>query len=87
MQKICVFSKNIFALYLVATEKAQKGQLFLENNLSPQLVALENAKIMRVFENVYKLFTKRKKDRHHFTFKHSEKNHAQNRSFYLSLVT
>ena len=62
-------------------------QAFLENNLSPQLVGSENGKNIPLFENVYKLFTKRKKDRHHFTFKHSEKNHAQNRSFYLSLVT
>lgn len=57
------------------------------NFFALQLVATENGKNIPLFENVYKLFTKRKKDRHHFTFKHSEKNHAQNRSFYLSLVT
>ena len=79
--------KNIFCPLIGSHRKGTKRATFLENKLSPQLVALENAKIMRVFENVYKLFTKRKKDRHHFTFKHSEKNHAQNRSFYLSLVT
>ena len=62
-------------------------QAFLENIFIPQLVGSENGKNIPFFENVYKLFTKRKKDRHHFTFKHSEKNHAQNRSFYLSLVT
>ena len=60
---------------------------FMKNIFYPQLVGSENGKNIPLFENVYKLFTKRKKDRHHFTFKHSEKNHAQNRSFYLSLVT
>ncbi len=64
-----------------------KRATFLENIFIPQLVASENGKNIPLFENVYKLFTKRKKDRHHFTFKHSEKNHAQNRSliFRLSL--
>ena len=79
--------KKIFCPLIGRHRKGIKRATFLENNLSPQQVASENGKNIPLFENVYKLFTKRKKDRHHFTFKHSEKNHAQNRSFYLSLVT
>ena len=81
-----VFEKY-FCPLIGSHRKGTKRATFLENNLSPQLVGSENGKNIPLFENVYKLFTKRKKDRHHFTFKHSEKNHAQNRSFYLSLVT
>jgi hypothetical protein len=35
-------------------------QAFLENIFVPQLVASENGKNIPLFENVYKLFTKRK---------------------------
>ena len=78
--------KKIFCPLIDSHRKRIKRATFSENIFIPQQVGSENDKNIPLFKNVYKLFTKRKKDRHHFTFKHSEKNHAQNRSLIFRLL-